>query len=125
MLHLGNILTINENVENAKDEIDDKKVFRLIQRESIKMRSTFFDDSVEFCHRGFEADETKSDQNNPGGDPQKGQSVDDFGPIDRCRPVGGKEVHLGMRRASSGLRLRKSFLSSPQRCEEGEKRERM
>ena len=88
------------------------------------MRSTFFDDSVEFCHRGFEADETKSDQNNPGGDPQKGQSVDDFGPIDRCRPVGGKEVHLGMRRASSGLRLRKSFLPSPQRCEEGEIAER-
>ena len=92
------LLTINKNVQDTKNEIYDKKVSRLIQGESIKMWPTFFDDSVEFRYRGFKADQTKHDQNQPCCNPQNGQTVDDFGPVNGRRPVGGKEVHLGMRR---------------------------
>ena len=58
------------------------------------MWPTFFDDSVEFRYRGFEADQTKHDQNQPCCDSQKCQTVNYFGPVNGRRPVGGKEVHL-------------------------------
>ena len=58
------------------------------------MWPTFFDDSVEFRYRRFEADEAKHDQNQPCCDPQKCQTVNYFGPVNGRRPVGGKEVHL-------------------------------